>query len=176
MRKVLIGLFILISINLAAQNKMTADTTAVRSIDGIVKEVLRIISGEKGKIRNWEIFRSLFLPTANFTIVNHNDSLFSPSETVSLEEFITLLNDEYYDNGFLEYETGKVVEEYNGIAHVFQSFYAKDSEKHEERGITSYQLVYFNGRWWIANVVWTGNSNGANIPEKYLNNKKSFSQ
>ena len=62
----------------------------------------------------------------------------------------------------------KVVDEYNGIAHVFQTFYAKDSENFEERGITSYQLVYFNNRWWIANIVWTGDSNGVKVPAKYL--------
>jgi hypothetical protein len=71
-----------------------------------------------------------------------------------------------------EYETGKVVDEYNGIAHVFQSFFAKDSENNEEKGINSYQLVYSDSRWWIVNIVWTGDSNGIKVPGKYLGNKK----
>lgn len=57
---------------------------------------------------------------------------------------------------------------YNGIANVFQSFYGKDSENKEERGINSYQLVYFKNRWWIANLLWTGDANGVKIPKKYL--------
>lgn len=168
MKNILIGVFILISTNLAAQEKMVADTTAVKSIDGIVKEVLRIISGEKGKTRDFEAFRNLFLPTANFTVHSHDESIPQPVETVSLQEFITMMDDPYYDQGFLEYEISKVIDEYNGIAHVFQSYHAKDSENHEEKGITSYQLVYFNDRWWIANIVWTGDSNGVKVPEKYL--------
>jgi hypothetical protein len=44
--------FLLISAKLVAQNEMVADTNAVNSISGIVKEVLRLISGEKGKSRN----------------------------------------------------------------------------------------------------------------------------
>jgi len=167
-KNILVGIFILISSNLLAQEKMVADTIAVHSIDGIVKEVLRIISGEKGKARNWEAFRNLFLQTATLTVLQHGDSI--PLESVSLEEFIHLMNDPYYDQGFLEYEISKVVNEYNGIANVFQSFQGKDAENHKEKGINSYQLVYLNDRWWIANILWTGDSNGVKVPKKYLRN------
>ena len=170
MKKILFVFFILITTNLMAQEKMLADTNAVKSINGIVKEVLRIISGEKGKIRNWDAFQNLFLSTASFTVLSHSDSVPLPAETVTIKEFISLMDDQYYKEGFLEYETGKVVNEYNGIASVFQSFYAKDSENHEEKGINSYQLIFFANRWWIAGIVWTGNSNGVEVPKKYLRN------
>ncbi len=168
MKKTLIGLLILISANLNAQEKTVDDNTAVNSIDGIVKEVLSIISGEEGKVRDWEAFRNLFLPTANFTVLYHTDEIPLPYEAVSLEEFISLMHDEHYDQGFTEYEISKVVNEYNGLAQVFQSFCAKDSENQEVKGITSYQLIFFNNRWWIVNTVWTDDSNGMDVPEKYL--------
>jgi len=170
MKNTLIGIFILIATSLTAQEKMVADTTAVKSIDGIVKEVLRVISGEKGKVRNWDVFRTLFLPTANVTVHSHDEFNPEPVVTVSLQEYIRLMHDPYYDKELIEYEISKVVDEYNGIANVFQSYYAKDFENHEEKGITSYQLVYFKNRWWIANIVWTGNSNGVEVPKKYLGN------
>jgi hypothetical protein len=170
MKRVLSIFFILIStLNLKAQETMTSDTNAVKSIDGIVKEALRLVSGEKGKARNWEALRNLFLTTATFTVLNNNDSIPQPVETVSLDDFINLMHDSYYEQGYLEYETGKTVNEYNGIANVFQSFYGKDSENKEERGINSYQLVYFKERWWIANLLWTGDANGVKVPKKYLN-------
>lgn len=172
MKKILIGLYVLASTSLDAQQKMGANTIALKTIDGIVNEVLKIISVEKGQTRNWDAFRNLFLPTAHFTVHNNSDSIPQPFETISLEEFIELLDDEYYSNGFVEYETGKVVNEYNGIANVFQSFYATDSENTEERGINSYQLIYANNRWWIANIVWTGDSNGVKVPKKYFGKKK----
>jgi hypothetical protein len=172
MKRILLVFFILISaMTLTAQEKMLFDTNAVKSIDGIVKEVLRLVSGEKGKTRNWEALRNLFLPTATFTVLNNNDSILQPVETVSLDDFIKLMHDEYYEQGYLEYETGKTIDEYNGIANVFQSFYGKDSENKEERGINSYQLVYFTKRWWIANLLWTGDTNGVKIPKKYLYKK-----
>lgn len=153
---------------LKAQEKMLPDTNAVKSVNGIVKETLRLISSEKGKTRNWEALRNLFLPTATFTVLNNNDSIPQPVETVSLDDFITLMHDEYYEQGYLEYETGKTVDEFNGIANVFQSFYGKDFEGKEERGINSYQLVYFHKRWWIANLLWTLETKMAKIPQKYL--------
>ena len=67
-----------------------------------------------------------------------------------------------------QYETGKFVNEYNGIANVFQSFYAMDSDGQEVKGMTSYQLVYFDDRWWISDVLWTTNTNGIPIPPKYF--------
>ena len=74
-----------------------------------------------------------------------------------MKKFILLMDDQYYDRGFSECEIKrKVVDEYNGIANVFQSFYAKDSENHEEKGINSYQLVYAKKRWWIRNILWMG--------------------
>ena len=88
-----------------------------------------------------------------------------------MDDFIKLMHDEYYEQGYLEYETGKTIDEYNGIANVFQSFYGKDSENKEERGINSYQLVYFEKRWWIANLLWTGDTNGVKVPKKYLYKK-----
>lgn len=99
-----------------------------------------------------------------------NDSIPQLLETVSLDEFIEMLDDPYYEQGYLQYEMGKVVDEYNGIAQVFQSFYGKDSDNLEERGITSYQLVYFKERWWIANVLWSIDANGVEVPDKYKGN------
>ena len=169
MKFILIILFVQVSLLVKAQEKINSNPNAVYSIDGIVKEILQIISGEEGKVRDWDAFRNLFLPTANFTVLSH-DTLSLSVETVSLEEFIELMHNEYYDQGFTENEISKVVDEYNGIAQVFQTYYGKDSENYEENGITSYQLVQFKDRWWIVNILWTGDSNGVNVPEKYLRN------
>lgn len=157
-----------VSTSFFAQDITVNDSTAVNSIDGILNEVLNIISGEKGKVRDWDAFENLFLPSATFTVLAQDSTYDIPLETVNLEDFIASMKDAYYDNGFHEYELGKVVNEYNGIANVFQSFYGKDSEGFEEKGINSYQLVYFKNRWWIANMVWTFETEEMKIPDRYL--------
>ena len=111
----------------------------MKSIEGIVKKVLQLVSVKKGQQRDWDALTNLFLPTATFTVLNNMDTTNRPVETIGLTEFIVLLHDEYYEQGYLEYEIGKVINEYNGIANVFQSFYGKDSEGVEERGINSFQ-------------------------------------
>jgi len=63
-----------------------------------------------------------------------------------------------------------VVNQYNGIANVFQSFYAQDSDKEEATGITSYQLTYFQERWWISDLMWPNHTDNVPIPKKYLKN------
>jgi hypothetical protein len=157
---------------LKGQEIMSPDTNALKTVGGIVKETLRLISSEKGKTKNWEALRNLFLPTATLTVLNNNDSVVQQVESVSLNEFIDLLHDEYYEQGYVEYETGKTFEEFNGIANVFQSFYGKDSEGLEERGMNSYQLVFYNKRWWIASLLWTLETSRVKIPEKYLSGQR----
>jgi hypothetical protein len=71
-KKIITGLLILISTNLVAQTVMEADTNAVKSIDGIVNKILKIVSGEEGKNRDWETYRILFLPNAQLTVLYHS--------------------------------------------------------------------------------------------------------
>lgn len=151
------------------QELMSTNPDAVKTIDGIVNEMLHIVSGEKGKKRDWDAFRKLFLSTARLTIRYQDSTLAMPIETVTLDEFIEYMQDEYYNEGFIEFELGKSVDEYNGIANVFQSYYVRDGKGDSEMGINGYQLVYFKDRWWIANLVWTGDKNGIPVPKKYLN-------
>ena len=168
MRTLLLGLLFFTSTQLSAQNNKI-DISTVNSIDGIVNEVLNIISGEQGKKRDWEQFRQLFLPTAQFAVLYHKDDGIKLINTLTLEEFVRMAGQAYQNDGFLEYELSKKVDEYNGIAQVFQSYYAKELGV-EEKGINSFQLVHDGKRWWIFNILWTNDRNGVKVPDKYLKN------
>lgn len=153
---------LILTLNCTAQD---APQEAVKSIDGIVNRGLAIISGEKGKQRNWNEFRQLFTPTAQFAVLMHDSTGNTQYRSFNLEEFVRIGMRGYETNGFLEYELEKTVDEYNGIAQVFQSYYAKGLT--EEKGINSYQLMYDGNRWWITSILWTSNSNGVPLPEGY---------
>ncbi|SMO86987.1 hypothetical protein [Gracilimonas mengyeensis] len=152
-------LFLTLSISSLAQQQTDAP---VKSIDGIIDELLDQITIEKGEKMDTTAIRNLFHPSAIFTVADSEKA-----ETISLDDFLTLLKDPYYEQGYLEKEIHKVVDEYNGIAQVFQSFYGKDSEGAEERGINSYQLTYYGDRWWIVSLLWTIESESVGIPVKY---------
>ena len=123
------------------------------SPEKITSHLLSLVSIEAGEEIPYESIKNLFVENARLSILNQEDSAFV--ETVSINEFIELLNDPYYKNGFIEKPLGAVSEEFNGVAQVFQSFEAMDSEGESGRGINSFQLAYFNGRWWIISLVWT---------------------
>nr|WP_297788776.1 hypothetical protein [uncultured Allomuricauda sp.] len=140
-----------------------------QNVNELVKETQRVISVEKGQVIDTAYFRTLFLPTAHFSMVGQEDGVFM-QETMGLDEFLTTLTDEYYSMGYHEEGMGEIVDEYNGIAQVIQSFEGMDSENETGKGVNSYQLVYSGGRWWIANMVWSMSSdNGKDIPKKYIN-------
>ena len=113
---------------------------------------------------------SCFSLDATFSVLDHRPEAPEPFETVTLEEFIEMMNDPYYERGFHEEELHKVVNEFNGIANVFQTYYGRDSEGYEDKGINSYHLVFFNDRWWIASLIWVGESEDVKLPTKYLKN------
>ena len=153
---------------ICACNTQSHDNKIYQEIQNIVNETQKIISIEKGQKIDTARFRTLFLPSAHFTVVGEEDGK-SVHETMNLGEFLVLLTDEYYSNGYYETSKGHVIEQYNGIAHIMQSFYGEDSEGVKGWGVNSYQLIYSNNSWRIANMVWTMSANGKKgIPEKYL--------
>ena len=111
-------IIMLFSTSALSQTVVTSKIEPTSSINGIVAEVLNIVSGPKGKVRDWDAFRTLFLENATFSVLYHDDSLTLPVETVSVDEFIEYMDEPYYEEGFEEYEISKVVNEYNGIASV----------------------------------------------------------
>lgn len=144
------------------------DTTSVKSIEGITNKMIELISGDIGEERNWDEYRNLFLPTAQkMSLQRRGDK--SRVSAMNLEEFVRNVGPSYAKNGFEEYAIGLTVNEFNGIATVFQSYYCKNlTGTYEKRGINSYQLVYLEDRWWIANTLFTAETEGAPIPDKYL--------
>jgi hypothetical protein len=137
--------------------------TQTETIEGTVSEVLRCISSGED---DWDTFRGLFMASADFTVVNEIQQLGPRATNFALEDFVRLFINSG-DRTMLEVELRKEVDEYNGIAHVWQTYEATINGV-KNRGINSYQLVYHNNRWWICNVIWSNNTNGVPIPERYL--------
>lgn len=163
MKKIIVLLIVSCSLQMRAQDKKI-----FQDIKSIVNETQKIISVKKGEKINISYFKTLFLPTAHFTVVGEENGK-RLHETMDLNTFAETLTDEYYSNGYFETGKGQIAQEYNGIAQVIQSFYGEDSEGIKGWGVGSYQLIYSKGRWWIANMIWTMSPKGKDgIPKKYL--------
>ena len=131
--------------------------------------MLELISGDKGASRDWNTFKSLFLPSAQLMATNIAQDGSYQVSAMSIDEFVTNIGPVYSRDGFEEYSIGLTVNEFNGIANVFQSFYCKNLVgTYEKRGINSYQLVFKENRWWVANLLFTNETDKSPLPEKYL--------
>lgn len=148
------------------------DSTAVKSIEGITDKMLEIISGEIDEPRDWDEFRNLFLPTAQLFFIRPGAPAGKQIMPLTVEDFITKVGPLYARDGFEEYKIGLEIDEFNGIANVFQSYYCRNLKgTYEERGINSYQLIYADDRWWISSSTFANETEEHPIPEEYLDVK-----
>ncbi len=151
------------------KNSDSAITSTTITIEGITNMMLELISGERGAARDWTTFKNLFLPSAQLMATNITREGNYEVSAMSIDEFVTNIGPVYARDGFEEYSIGLTVNEFNGIANVFQSFYCKNLVgTYEKRGINSYQLVYKDNRWWVANLLFTNETAQSPLPEKYL--------
>jgi hypothetical protein len=76
--------------------------------------------------------------------------------------------------GFFESEVARTTETFGQVAHVFstyQSRHDKGDAKPFARGINSIQLYNDGTRWYVLNLVWRGEDDKLQLPEKYLHSR-----
>jgi hypothetical protein len=141
----------------------------VKSPEAIVQALYQTISGPAGP-RNWDRFRSLFLPGARLITTTQTPGGSFKLVDLSVENYIGRAGDYFAHHGFYESEITHETQSFGQIAHVF-STYASQHAKNQPaftRGINSIQLVNDGGRWWVAEVVWDSERPGNHIPQRYL--------
>lgn len=153
-----------------------ADPKDVGSLDAIMKAVYDVISGDAGKIRDWDRFRSLF----------HKDARLIPSgknaqtgvigaRVLTPEDYVKNSGPMLEKNGFHEREISRHVDQYGNIAQVFStyaSFHKSDDKDPFMRGINSFQLFNDGKRWWIITIYWQHESPENLIPKEFLKSGK----
>jgi len=171
----LFTLVISITTNAMAQTAKEADPKDVASLDAIMKAVYDVISGDAGKARDWDRFRSLF----------HKDARLIPSgknaqtgvigaRMLTPEDYVQRAGPNLEKNGFHEREVARHVDMYGNIAQVFStyaSFHKMDDKDPFMRGINSFQLLNDGKRWWVVTIYWQAETPDNLIPKKFLKNK-----
>jgi hypothetical protein len=140
----------------------------VNSIDSVMRAVYEVISGPQGT-RDWDRFRSIFLPQARFTEVDKApDGSFSVISW-SVDEFVRDATDVFSKEGF--YENGIVndPQRYGNMAQVFSSYESRHApgEKPFSRGINSMQLLNDGKRWWVVSIAWDSERPDNPLPAKF---------
>lgn len=143
------------------------------SVDAILAAAYDAISGEAGAPRDWDRFRSLFVPGARFITATPDDKGVSTARMYDTDAFVTNFEGYVKTQGFFERGVANRAERYGNIAHVFSTYesrHAASDPKPFARGVNSFQLMFDGTRWWIVTIYWQQESAKFPIPEKYLKN------
>ena len=166
LRLALLALFV-VPTAAAAQD---ADPADVESIDAIVAAVYDVISGEAGEARDWDRWRSLFIPEARLipTVVRDGSVGY---RVMTPEDYAASSGPFLEQNGFHEVEVARTQESFGQIAHLFSTYESRRSEADAEpfaRGINSFQLFNDGTRWWVVSIMWDSERPGNPIPDRYI--------
>ena len=149
----------------------SADSADVASVDAIVGAVYDVISGPAGEARDWDRFRSLFLPGARLISVVAQPGGGYGANVSTPDEYAEGADAFFLENGVFENEIGRVEERFGPIEHLFSAYQSKRSLEDAEpfaRGINSFQLMHDGNRWWVVTIYWTSERPDLPIPEHYL--------
>lgn len=154
------------------KDSIPADIKDVGNIDSIIAALYNVISGPKELKRNWDRFRTLFIPEARMIAVTRRrpDSTLG-KRSISIEEYINLSSPLMEKDGFFEKEIFRKIDQYGNIVQLFSTYEARHAiinEKPFIRGINSIQLFNDGRRWWIISVFWQSETGDNPIPEKYI--------
>jgi len=127
---------------------------ALTTIDAIIHLSYSLISGPAGQPRDWERFRSLYLPGARLMPVIGGAQ--PHVRVLSPEDYIRRVEPIFAVESFYERETSREQQVIGRFAHVlshYESLRDLNSEPFEH-GTNSMQLFFDDKRWWFVSVMW----------------------
>lgn len=152
-----------------------ADAKDVSSIDAIVAAFYESTSGEAGTPRQWDRYRSLFVPDARLIAARPGENNTAGAFFLTVSDFIAA-NRQYFDKGgFFDREIARRTESFGNMTQVWSTYESrrqKDAPTPYVRGVNSIQLLKDNDRYWIVNVFWEYERPGLTLPEKYTSSPK----
>jgi hypothetical protein len=155
----------------AAAPTVAADPKDVASQDAIVGALYDAISGPAGQKRNWDRFRSLFVPGARLIPTGVGPDAKARIRTMTPDEYATSSGPRLEQSGFFEREISRTGETFGNVTHAFSTYESRrvaSDEKPFARGINSIQLFNDGTRWWVVTVYWDSERQQNPIPAKYL--------
>lgn len=148
-----------------------ANPADVASPDAILKALYDVISGPAGQKRDWNRFRSLFVPGARLIPTGAPQGQPARAVIMTPDDYVERAGVNLERNGFFEVEVARTSEQFGRIMHAFstyESFRTADDKTPFMRGINSIQLLNDGTRWWIVTVYWDSERPDNPIPDRYL--------
>ncbi len=133
-----------------------ANQEDVKSPEAIIAALSDSISGDAGKTRDWNRFRSLFVPGAGRMVVTRVPKTGPVDLTVlSMEDYIARSSGNA-PQSFFEIPIAYDVQSFGRMTHVYESYglYHARGEKPYVRGVNSFELLSDGTRYYVLQVYW----------------------
>lgn len=147
----LVLLMLAVTTSSVAQERI-GESGDVATIDGLIKAYYESVSGHPGT-RDGERMLSLFIEGGKISVGFAGDA---PTHELAedylrTERFLTLSED------FFEREISRDTQHFGNMANVISTYGISDAMEnttYTARGVTMFQLLRHNGRWWILSTMW----------------------
>ena len=156
----------------SATDSIPADPKDVSAADALLAAVYNTISGPAGELRNWDRFRTLFLPEARLVATGKRPDGMMGKRSMSVEDYIKISGPFLEKEGFFEKEIGRKKDQYGSVMQVFSTYESRKTLQDEKpfmRGINSIQLWFDGKRWWVLTIFWQSETPELPVPAQYLN-------
>jgi hypothetical protein len=144
----------------------------VSSPDAIMAATYDVISGPAGQPRDWDRFRSLFVPGARLIpVVAKKTGGGYDTRIITPDEYAQKADAYFQKNGFAEREIARTAERYGNIMQIFSTYESRHDAKDAQpfaRGINSFQFFYDGTRWWVVTIYWLEETPENPLPKEFL--------
>jgi hypothetical protein len=146
-----------------------AKASDVKSMNAILAAIYDVISGPAGD-RDWNRFRSLFLPQARFTQVSTAPDGSKMVLAWNVDEFVRDAGEVFSKEAFYEKAIVNRPMSFGNVTQVFSSYESRRSPaaKPFQRGINSIQLLNDGKRWWVLSILWDEERAGNPLPADFV--------
>lgn len=143
----------------------------VATPEAIVTALYDVISGPGTEARDWDRFRSLFLPGARLVYAQITPAGEERLHPMTVEDFVRIVTPVYATGGgFWERDAGHRIGRFGNVAQVFTACETRRTAPDgpvAARGVNSVQLVRHQGRWWVASLIWDTERPGNPMPPEF---------
>ncbi|MEG9431030.1 hypothetical protein [Terriglobus sp. ADX1] len=131
-----------------------ANPEDVKSPEAIIQALSDTISGEASKARDWNRFKSLFVPGAGrMMIVRHSKTGPADLTILSTDDYQARAGNQTFYEKPIAYEK----QSFGHMTHVYESyaiFHTPTDTTPQTRGVNSWELMNDGTRYWILQVYW----------------------
>lgn len=157
---------LLISVTVVNAEERAANPEDVATIDGLIHAYYASVSGHPG-LRDADRMLSLFVAGGKISIdlTGEKPTHKLVEDYLKTDAFLTISSD------FFEREISRETQQFGDMANVLSTYGISDAMANTDyfaRGVTLFQLVRQNERWWILSTLWQRESPERPLPPNLL--------